>query len=148
MHAHRHRLDQRRALAGDRALPRLAGGVEHRLGVVAVDGHAGEPVGRGTLDRIDRELLVQRRRVGVLVVLEHEHDRQLLHAGPVHRLVEVTAGGRAVTEPGQRAAGLAAQLEGHRHAGGDEHHVGQHRDHPDAAELAVAEVHVAVAAPR
>ena len=28
---------------------------------------------------------------------------------------------------------------------GDEHHVGQHRDHPDAADAAVAEVHVAVA---
>ena len=31
---------------------------------------------------------------------------------------------------------------------GDEHHVGQHRDHPDAAGAVVAEVHVAVAAAR
>ena len=128
-----------------RALARLARRLEHRLGVVAVDLDAREAVGRGALDGVDRELLVERRRVRVLVVLEHEDDRQLLHAGPVHRLVEVAARGRAVAEPGDRAALLAAQLERHRQAGGDEHHVGQHRDHPDAAERAVAEVHVAVA---
>ena len=148
VHPHRDRLDQRRPVAGQRALARGAGGLEHRLDVVAVDGHPDEPVGRGALDRVDRELLVERRRVGVLVVLEHEHDRQLLHAGPVHRLVEVPARGRAVAEPGHRAAPLAAELERHRHPGGDQHHVGQHRDHPDAAELAVAEVDVAVASLR
>ncbi len=145
VHAHRHRLDQRRPLAGQRPLARGARRLEHRLDVVAVDGHPDEPVGGGPLDRVDRELLVQRRRIRVLVVLQDEHHRQLLHAGPVHRLVEVAARGRAVAEPGHRAAALAAQLERHRHAGGDQHHVGQHRDHPDAAELAVAEVDVAVA---
>ena len=87
----------------------------------------------------------QRRRVGVLVVLQHEDHRQPLHRRPVHRLVEVAARGRAVADPGERAARFAAQLEGHRHARRDEHHVGQHRDHPHAAQLAVAEVHVALA---
>ena len=33
-------------------------------------------------------------------------------------------------------------------AGGDDHHVGQHRDHPDAADAPLAEVHVAVAPAR
>ena len=146
VHAHRHGLDQRRALAGERALAGDADGLEHRLGIVAVGAHAREAVGGGALDRVDRELLVERRRVRVLVVLEDEDHRQLLHAGPVHRLVEVTARGRAVAEPGDRAARLAAQLERHRHAGRDQHHVGEHRDHPDAALRAVAEVHVAVAA--
>ena len=113
--------------------------------VVAVGLDAREAVGGGALDGVDRELLVERRRVRVLVVLEHEDDRQLLHAGPVHGLVEVAAGGRAVAEPRERAALLAAQLERHRQPGGDQHHVGQHRDHADAAERAVAEVHVAVA---
>ena len=78
--------------------------------------HAREAVGRRALDRVDRELLVDRRRVRVLVVLEHEDHRQLLHAGPVHRLVEVAARRRAVAEPRDRAALLAAQLERHRHA--------------------------------
>ena len=45
-------------------------------------------------------------------------------------------------------ARLAAQLERHRHARRDEHHVGQHRDHPDAADRVVAEVDVAVAPAR
>ena len=40
---------------------------------------------------------------------------------------------------------LAAHLERHREPGRDQHHVGEHRDHPDAALGAVAEVHVAVA---
>src|SRR3954451_12203046 len=145
VHAHRHRLDQRRAVAVQRALARLARGLEHRLGVVAVDADAGEAVGLRALDRVDRELRAGRRRVGVLVVLEDEDHRQLLHAGPVHGLVEVTARGRAVAEPGDRAAALVAQLERHRHPGRDEHHVGQHRDHPDAAEPEVPEVDVAVA---
>jgi hypothetical protein len=148
VHAHRHRLDQSRAPAGDRPLPRLARRFEHRLGVVAVHGHAGEAVGGRPLHRIDRELLVHRRRVGVLVVLEHEHDRQLLHPGPVHRLVEVTARGGAVAEPGQRAAALAAQLERHRHPGGHQHHVGEHRDHPHAPQRPIAEVDVPVAPAR
>ena len=148
MHPHRHRLQQRRALAGERALARDPRGLEHRLGVVAVDRHAREAVGRGPLDGVDGELLVERRRVGVLVVLEHEDDGQLLHAGPVHGLVEVAPRRRAVAEPRDRAARLAAQLEGHRHPRGDEHHVGEHRDHPDAADAVVAEVDVAVAAAR
>src|SRR4051794_17689664 len=145
VHAHRHGLEQRRAAAVERALARLARRLEHRLGVVAVDADTGEAVGLGALDRVDRELRARRRRVGVLVVLEDEDDRQALHAGPVHGLVEVAAGGRAVAEPGDRAAALVAELERHRHAGRDEHHVGQHRDHPDAAEAEVAEVDVAVA---
>src|SRR4051794_22101390 len=145
VHAHRHGLEQGRAAAVERAVARLTRGLEHRLGVVAVDADAGEAVGRGALDRVDRELRAGRRRVGVLVVLEDEDDRQLLHAGPVHGLVEVAAGGRAVAEPGDRAAALVAQLERHGHAGRHEHHVRQHRDHPDAAEAEVAEVDVAVA---
>ena len=146
MHPHRHRLDQRRTTAADRALAGGARRLEHRLDVVAVDRDALEAVRGGALHRVDGELLVQRRRVRVLIVLQHEHDRQLLHAGPVHRLVEVPARGGAVAEPGQRAARLAAQLERHRHPRRDQHHVGQHRDHPDAAELSVTEVDVAVAA--
>src|SRR3954452_24194652 len=145
VHAHGHGLEQRRAAAVECALARLARRLEHRLGVVAVDADAGEAVGLRALDRVDRELRAGRRRVRVLVVLEDEDDRQLLHAGPVHGLVEVAAGGRAVAEPGDRAAALVAQLERHRHAGRDEHHVGEHRDHPDAAEAEVAEVDVAVA---
>ena len=146
MHAHRDGLEHRRAVAGERALARHARGLEHRLGVVAVDLDAREAVGGRALDGVDRELLVERGRVRVLVVLQHEDHGELLDAGPVHRLVEVAARGRAVAEPRDRDALLAAQLEGHRQAGRDQHHVGQHRDHADAALRAVAEVDVAVAA--
>ena len=146
VHAHGHRLDERRPAAGHRLGPRAAGDLEHLLDVVAVGGHALEAVAGGALDGVDGELLVQRRRVGVLVVLQHEDHGQLLDAGPVHRLVEVAARCGAVAEPGDGAARLAAELEGHRHPRGHEHHVGEHRDHPDAAQAGVAEVDVAVAA--
>ncbi|MGA2756096.1 MAG: hypothetical protein ABSF58_01960 [Solirubrobacteraceae bacterium] len=54
--------------------------------------------------------------------------------------------GGALAEEAQRAALLAAQLEGPRHADGHHHHVGQHRDHAEDAAPRVAEVDVAVAA--
>src|SRR3954468_12259862 len=146
VHAHRDGLDERRALAVERALARLARGLEHRLGVVAVDADAGDAVGLCAVDRVDRELRAGRRRVRVLVVLEDEDDRQALDAGPVHRLVEVAARGRPVAEPRHRHALLVTQLERHPEPGRDQHHVGEHRDHPDAALRAVAEVDVAVAA--
>ena len=114
----------------------LVGGGEDRLDVVAVDRDALEPVGPRPLDRVDGELELVRGRVGELVVLEHEDDRQLLHAGEVHRLVPLAVGGRALAEEGHRHPRLGAHLEGERQAGGDERHVGQHRDHADAAELA------------
>ena len=46
VHAHRHRLDERRAFAGQRPRTRGAHRLEHRLGVVAVDRHAREAVTR------------------------------------------------------------------------------------------------------
>ena len=95
------------------ALDGGAGRLEHRLDVVAVDLDAGEPVGRGALDRVDRELELVRGRVGELVVLEHEDDRQLVDAGEVHRLVPLAVGGRALAEVGHRDPRLAAQLERH-----------------------------------
>jgi hypothetical protein len=144
VHAHRHRLDHGRPLVGEGALAGLVGGLEHRLDVVAVDGYTDEAVTGRALHGIDRELLVERRGVRVLVVLEYEDHGQSLHPGPVHGLVEVAPGGRPVPEPGQRDPPLAAELEGHRHPGGDKHHVGQHRNHSDASDPPVAEVHVSV----
>src|SRR5437763_8983511 len=89
VHPHRHRFDQGRPAARHRARPSLECRLENSLGVVAVDSDPDEPVRGGALHRVHGELLVQRGRVRILVVLEHEHDRELLHSGPVHRLVEV-----------------------------------------------------------
>ena len=125
VHPHRVRGDQRRAAAGERALARLAGRLEDRLDVVAVDRDRGDAVDRRALERVDDELARARRRVGVAVVLEHEDHRHAPQAGEVHRLVPVADRGRAVAEEAQRAALLAAQLEGPRHADRDRHHVGR-----------------------
>ncbi len=125
---------------------RLAGGVEDRLDVVAVDLDPGEAVTLGALDRVDRELELVRSRVGELVVLEDEDRGQAVDPGEVHRLVPLAVGGRALAEEGHRDARLAAHLEGQRHPHRGQRHVGEHRDHPHASEPRIAEVHVAVLA--
>ena len=146
VHAHRAALDQRGPAAGPRPLGGRGGRGEHRLDVVAVDRQPLEAVGVGALDRVDRELELVRRRVGEAVVLEDENHRRAVNAGEVHRLVPLPGGGRALAEEGQRHPRLPAHLERERHSGGHERHVGQHRDHPDAPEPAIAEVHVPVLA--
>jgi hypothetical protein len=131
-----------------RALARLGGSLEHCLHVVAVHLHAVEPVGGRALDRIDHELAFVGCGVCVLVVLQHEHKRQLAHAGHVHGLVPLAVGGRAVPEPGHGYPLLATHLKRQRQSAGHEGHVGQHRDHPDAAQVLIAEMHVAVTTAR
>ena len=80
-----------------------------------------------------------------MVVLHQEDHRQPVDRRPVHRLVPVAARGGAVAEEAQRAACFAAQAKAERASAGDHHHVGQHRDHPDDPEAAIAEVDVALA---
>src|SRR4051812_16557841 len=82
------RLDQRRAVAGPRALDRLAGDLPHRERIVAVDPHARHAVA----DRLGRE----RPRRGLrglcatrpAAVAAHEHAGRLPHRGEVHADVE------------------------------------------------------------
>ena len=130
------------------SLAGLRGGLEHRLHVIAVHLDAREAVACRPLDWVDGELERVRRRVSELVVLQHEHHGQAAYAGHVHRLVPYAVGGGPVAEPGHGHSRLAAHLEREAQPAGHQRHVGQHRDHPDAAKLAVAEVHVAVLARR
>ena len=146
VHAHRLALDQRGAATGARSLAGAGGGGEDRLHVVAVDLDPREPVAGRALHRVDGELVVVGGGVGELVVLEDEHDRQPANAGHIHGLVPDAVRGGALPEPGHRDARLVPDLEREPQPARHERHVGQHRDHPDAAEVAVAEVHVAVAA--
>ena len=65
--------------------------------VISVDQIAGEPVARGTVGYSAGNLLVGRHRDGVLVVLDDAYQRQLVNPRPVHGLVPVTLGGRALS---------------------------------------------------
>ena len=147
LHPQRHQLEQRGAAAGARLLDRgvrLAVDGEH---VAAVHHHALEAVGGGAVGQVlAGELEPVGRRVGVLVVVDDEDDRQLAHAGQVHRLVGVAAGHRAVARPADRHPRLAADLEGQRAADGDRHQRRQVADHRDQAQPDVGHVHVAVLA--
>ena len=79
-------LDQRRPVAAPRAGDRLAGGLEHREHVEPVDDHARDVVAlRAGRDVVDRAVVAEGRRLGVAVVLAHEHDRQLPDRGQVQR---------------------------------------------------------------
>ena len=111
LHPQRQALDQRRPAAGarllDRAL-RLAVDGEH---VGAVDDDAVEAVRlRAVGDVLGRVLEVRRRRVGPLVVVADEDDRQLADAGEVHPLVRVAARGGALAEPARRATRFSSRI--------------------------------------
>ena len=92
-----------------------------------------------------RVLEMRRGRVRPLVVVADEDDRQLAHAGEVHRLVGVAAGSGSLAEPADRHAPLLADAERERATDRDRQHRGQVRDHRDEAEVMVGHVDVAVA---
>ena len=147
LHAQRQALEQRRAAALARLLDRALGLAVDGEHVVAVDDDALEAVGLGAVgDVLGRVLEVGRRRVGPLVVVADEDDRQLAHAGEVHRLVRVAARGGALAEPADRDALLLADPEGERAADGDRQHRRQVADHREQAEVRVGHVDVAVPA--
>ena len=90
-------------MARPRPVHRLLRRLPDRQHIVAVHRHPGDAVGR----RLARDVGVegrdlQRRRRGVEVVFAHEHDRGVLDAGEIHRLVERAQVGAAVAEEGHR----------------------------------------------
>ena len=147
LHPQGQALEQRRAAALARLLDGALGLAVDGEHVVAVDDHALEAVGLGAVgDVLGRVLEVGRRRVGPLVVVADEHDRELADAGEVHRLVRVAAGRGAFAEPADRDAVLLADPEGERAADRDRQHRRQVADHRQQAEVRVGHVHVAVPA--
>jgi hypothetical protein len=85
------------------------------------------------------------RRIGQLIVLEHEDHGQPIKARPVHGFVPIPPGGRSVAEERQRATLLASHLERHGEPDRDNHHVGQHGDHPDYPAARFTEVDISLA---
>ena len=149
LHAQRHALDQRRAAAVARLLDRALGLAVDGEHVGAVDDDALEAVGLGAVgDVLGRVLEVRRRRVGPLVVVADEHDREAADAGEVHALVRVAARGGALAEPAERDAALLADAERERAADRDRQHRRQVADHRDQAQPRVGHVDVAVPAAR
>ena len=145
VHAHGVALDQSRSGAS-RARSAAARAAPNTASTSFPSTLAREPVARRPLHRIDRVLEIGGRRVGELVVLQHEHHREAVDAGEVERLMALAVRRRPLAEEGHRDARLPPHLHGQGEADGHLRHVGQHRDHPDASEGAIAEVHVAVLA--
>src|SRR5262245_43406862 len=107
----------------------LLGGLPHGEDIVAVDLLAGEAGGDGLLRQgRARRLESERHRDRPLVVVDHEHDGQLLDAGEIHGLVDIALGGGAVAQQADGDARLSAQLDGVGDAGG----VRRLRAHRDA----------------
>jgi hypothetical protein len=107
--AHDAGLDERRSLAAAGALMcllRRRVAAEH---VAAVDDDARHPVTLGAgRDRPTRHLAVERDADRVAVVLAHEDDGQLVHAGEVHRLVDLALVRGALAVLGHRHDVVAA----------------------------------------
>ena len=92
------------------------------IGVAAeipyVDLLAGDPGSNGFLrDRLGRSLVDAPDGNRPLIVVDHEDDRQAPDAGEVHRLIEITLRGRAVTADGDCGGLLATQLQRQSDAG-------------------------------
>ena len=106
-----HRLDQRRAAAGARALDRLARRLVHGEDVEPVDAHAGDAVAdRFVGERLGARLRLDRRRDRPAVVVADEHHRRVHHGREVDAFVERALARRAVAEERHRDRVLAAQL--------------------------------------
>src|SRR6185312_13702384 len=81
-------LENRGALASTRVLYRARGSLENQIRVVALDILTGAVVTGSALPGRDDCGLLRRHRHGVLVVLDHAHERQLPQGGHVHHFVK------------------------------------------------------------
>ena len=141
--------DQHRTFAGARLRNLALAQFEHREQIVARAHVTLEAVRhRAVRDVFDRHLLFERRRIRVTIVLAHEHDRQLVHAGKVHRLMHVAARGRAFAEEGDRDVGILFHFEFERRADRDRQRRTKHRGRSENAVLQIAAVQKRILAAR
>src|SRR6185437_7656436 len=113
------RLDQTGAFAVTGCGNGLSGSGAHRHHVAAIDLLAGESCGDSFLrQRFGTGLQSQRHRYGPLIVGGDEHDGQLVHAGKIHRFVEIAFRGGAIAKQAHGDTRLLAQLECIGDAGG------------------------------
>jgi hypothetical protein len=102
-----------------------------------------DPISDGLVHELCRgRLFRDRRRIGVPVVLDDDHQRQALHRGEVEPFVKRAGGGCPVADVHEADAILPSHLERHRDAGHDRYHVTQRRDLTDEAAIGVAEMDV------
>ena len=100
-----------------RAVVRLLGDAVHLQHIGPVDGDAGEAVAlRPGRDLAAADLLVERNADRVAVVLADEDDRQLVNAGEVHGLVDLTLVAGALAEAGERHDVVSLDPGAHRDA--------------------------------
>ncbi len=131
----------------------VLGGAVRRLvdreRVVAVHDFGRNAVGRTAVGHIGADhLLVERGRVGVLIVVADQDQRQLQDGGEVDAFVPIAAAGGAVAEEAERDAGVALVLLGERRARGHRDRCADGADDGHDLQSQVAHVHVAVAALR
>jgi hypothetical protein len=116
-----HAFDQRGALAGARFVVSGRGGAINRVGVVAVDDDARQPVGRGAIGRrmLYRGDVSDRRVFHVKIVFTDEDHRKLPHYGEIQCLVKRADVGGAVAKEADRHVLLAFILGAPRRAASD-----------------------------
>ena len=117
-HAHRHELEQCRAVSAAGALRRPRERRGDRLGIRSIDGDARHAVtGRLVGKHARRRVLVHRRRQRRLVVLQTEHGRQLPHRAEIDRLVPFAQRRSALADERERDASGALAPEAHGQPG-------------------------------
>ncbi|CDN43440.1 hypothetical protein BN871_CZ_00110 [Paenibacillus sp. P22] len=107
-----HRLDEGRPFAGKRAAMRFLDDAVDCKRIVAVYTQAGEAVADGAVRHLAAQLLMDRHRDGILVVLAHENDGQLVDARKVAAFMEIALVARAFPERHKADSLLAFHLGG------------------------------------
>src|ERR1700730_6973694 len=83
-HAHHLRFDKCRAFATAGAIPGLVASVIDLAGVGAVNDHTRDPVPDSAFSQVlDAELHVGGRRVCPKIILDNQHQPEILHGGEV-----------------------------------------------------------------
>ena len=114
--AHGPGFDHRRSAAFPGLVDRGFDRAEHGLHVVSILAVSGKSVGSRPLGQVEgRHLLVERGGVGILVVLDDQHQGRFVQSGHVQRFVIWARAGSPVAHHGERHPGLTPVFEGHRH---------------------------------
>ena len=139
--------DQGRAVSLAGMLGSLEHGAAHGQHVHAIHHHARDAISGGAqCDIVQLAGFDPRHRHGILVVLHHEHHRQVPQGGHVERFVEVAGVGCAFAEEAQHHAIAAHQLLGQRRADGNRYVAAHDAGRAQVAVRHVGDVHGAALA--
>ena len=140
--------DEDRAFTIAGSVDRFFGGPVHRDYIVAVHHVTGDSIGLGAIGQIfQRHLPLHRRRIGPLIIFQHQHKGSFLHGGKIQAFMKDAGGAAAIADPSHRHNFLAEITASDGHTGHHRNQIAQHGNGRDDVQIfQIAEVAGAVLA--